>query len=175
MLGSMISLFSGWQIKLILLLALLFGAWTWHRAEVKIAVKEAVSQIEAQQARENFRLKERSLNTQIELQAKADKVQKEKDNEISNLRSRVRTLTDSLRNRPTNRAEPSGVSYNSSNQETQTGATGLQLSRSDATMAIWFAEQATELQIELKSCLRQYDDAKETLDKFKRDNTSKSP
>jgi len=175
MLGSVIGFFGGWQFKLTLLCALLFGAWTWHRAEVKIAVKEAVSQIEAQQSRENFRLKERSLNTQIELQAKVDKIEKDKNNEIANLKSRVRTLTDSLRNRPTNRAEPSGVSDNSSNQETQTGATGLQLSKSDATMAIWFAEQATELQIELKSCLRQYDEAKETLDKFKRDNTPKSP
>jgi len=172
---NVLSLLGGWQIKLILLLALLFGAWTWHRAEVKIAVNEAVAQIETQQSKENFRLKERSLNTQIELQAKADKIEQDKNNEIANLKSRVRTLTDSLRNRPTNRAEPSGISDNSSNQEAQTGATGLQLSKSDATMAIWFAEQATELQIELKSCLRQYDDAKEALDKFKRDNTPKSP
>ena len=174
MLGSMISFFSGWQIKLILTLALLFGAWTWHKAEVKIAVKEAVSQVESQQSKENFRLKERSLNTQIELQAKIDKIEKDKNNEIANLKSRVRTLTNSLSSRPT-RAESSRISNNTGNEESKQRTTGSGLYQDDRVFLARFAGMAEELKVEIQSCYKQYDEAKETLDKFKRDNTPKSP
>lgn len=171
---NILSLLGGWQIKLILLLALLFGAWTWHRAEVKIAVKEAVAKIEVQQNKENFRLKERSLNTQIELQAKADKIEKDKNNEISNLKSRVRTLTDSLSNRP-NRPEPSGIPNNTGDEESTGYMAADRLYRDDAAVAIWFATRTEGLKIELQACYKQYDEVKETLDKFKKDNTPKSP
>ena len=176
--NSLLSFFAGWQVKLLLVVALVFGLYTYHKAEVKIAVNKAVAQVvvdmQIQSSKENFRLKERSLDTQIELQAKADKIQKDKDNEIANLKSRVRILSDSLRDRPTNRQEPNRVSDNPGNPETQTGATGLQLSRPDAELLIWFAGETAELQTELNSCLKKYSIAKETLDKFKRDNTPKT-
>lgn len=168
------TLISGWQVKLILLLAVIFGVWTWHRAEVKMAVNEAVSQIEVQQAKESFRLKERSLNTQLELQAKVDKIQKEKDDEISNLKSRVSALSSSLSNRPS-RQEPSGVSNNPSNPESTGYVAADRLYRDDAEVLVWFSARTEGLKIALQSCYKQYDEVKETLDKFKRNEAHRSP
>ena len=56
MMANLLGFFSGWQVKIILVLALIFGAYAWHKAEVKIAVNEAVTAIEAQATKERFKL-----------------------------------------------------------------------------------------------------------------------
>lgn len=169
MLGSVISFFAGWQVKLALVLALVFGAYTWHKAEVRIAVKETVAQIEMQSNKERFRLKERSLDSQIALQQKADDIQKEKDAKIKTLTSRVAALTRSLSERP-NRPEASGISINPGTQESQPGATGVQLYRQDGEFLAREAARAEEIKEELLGCYKSYDAARTALEKFKKDN-----
>ena len=171
--NAIINFFAGWQVKLVLVLALLFGAYTWHRAEVKIAVKEAVAKIEAESAKENFRLKERSLNAQIELQQSFDNIQKDKDAKIKNLNARVASLTRSLQERPS-RPESSGVPDNSRVEEVRQGSTGTGLYREDSEFLSREAARAELIKEELLGCYKSYDTAKETLDKYKRENTPKS-
>lgn len=174
---NFLSFIYGWQIKIILVIALVVGTYTWHKVEVNKAVNKAVTQvvadIEIQASRERFKLKERSLNTQIELQAKVDKIQKDKDNEISNLKSRVRTLTNSLSDRP-NRTSQSGVPDSTGNEESTGYVAANRLYRDDAEVAVWFATRTEGLKIELLSCYKQYDEVKKTLDKFKAENTPKT-
>ena len=169
--NTLLSFLGNWQVKLLLIFVLVFSAGVWHKAQVKIAVNEAVTQvvsdIEIQSARERFKLKETALNSQIELQNKAERMRKEKNNEINNLQSRVDVLADSLSVRP-NRQGPSNIPSNSGNSDSKAGATGVQLSRPDAEFLIWFARETSELQLELNYCKKQYDESRNTLEKYRK-------
>lgn len=169
----LLSFFSGWQVKLVLVAALIFGAWMWHKAEVKIAVNEVVLQIQQESAKEGFKLKERSLNAQIALQESFNNIQKEKDAKIVSLNRRVRTLSNSLRDRPY-RPEGSGISDSPRIEESKAGATGGGLYRNDAEFLARFSGMAEELKVELLACYKSYDEAKVKLDKFKTENNPKT-
>lgn len=172
--NKILQYFLDWKVKLSIILIVLAGLFTYHKVLVHEAVQEAVSEIHIQQAKENFRLKERSLNTQIALQESFDNIQKEKNEKIKSLNSRVASLTWSLQQRPS-RTESSGVSNDSRNQESPRFVAADRLYRDDAIVALWFATRTEGLKVELQTCYRSYDEAKETLDEFKADNASSKP
>ena len=170
--SSFLSFFLDWKVKIAIALVVISGAYFWHFSEVKVAVNKAVAEIELNISKENFKLKERSLNAQIELQQSFDNIQKDKDAKIKNLNARVASLTRSLQERP-NRPDSSGVSNDSRVEETKQGATGAQLYREDG---IFLAREATRAELikeELQTCYKSYDAAKEVLDKYKKENKSK--
>lgn len=172
--NKILSFFLDWKVKLSIILIVLAGLFTYHKVLVHEAVQEAVSEIKLQQNKENFRLKERSRDAKIALQESFDNIQKEKNEEIKSLNARVASLNYSLQQRPS-RAEPSGVSNDSSNQESTGYVAADRLYRDDALVALWFATRTEGLKVELQTCYRSYDEAKETLDKFKAENTSSKP
>lgn len=172
--NKVLSFFLDWKVKLSIVLIILAGLFTYHKVLVHEAVQEAVSEIHIQQAKENFRLKERSLNTQIALQESFDNIQKEKNEKIKSLNSRVASLTWSLQQRPS-RAESAGVSNDSKVGEARQGSTGLGLYFEDSRFLLGEAARAELIKEELLTCYRSYDTAKETLDKFKADNASSKP
>ena len=169
---NILSFLSGWQVKLIILITVLIIAFSWHKIEVNKAVTEAVAEIELNLAKENFKLKERSLNAQIVLQESFDNIQKDKDAKIKTLNARVASLTRSLQERP-NRPDSSGVSNDSRVEESSGYVAADRLYRDDAAVAIWFATRTEGLKIELQTCYKSYDAAKEVLDKYKKENKSK--
>lgn len=169
---NLLSFLSGWQTKLIILIVVLVSLFSYHKVLVHKAVTQAVTEIELNLAKENFKLKERSLNAQIALQESFDNIQKDKDAKIKNLNTRVASLTRSLQERP-NRPDSSGISNDSRVEETKQGATGAQLYREDG---IFLAREATRAELikeELQTCYKSYDAAKEVLDKYKKENKSK--
>lgn len=174
MLGTILNFLSGWQVKVAILVLILISLFSWHKIEVNKAVTSATAEIHIQQTKENFRLKERSLDAKIALQESFDKIQKEKDAKILSLNSRVAALTISLQSRPS-RTESSGVSNDSRNEEVRPEGTGLGLHREDADVLVREAARAELIKEELLSCYKSYDTAKETLDRFKRDNTPSKP
>ena len=165
---NLLGLFSGWQVKIVLVLAIIFGAYVWHKVEVKIAVNEAVTAIEAQATKENFKLKERALNTQVALQESFNNIQKDKDAKIKTLNARVASLTLSLQERP-NRPAATGVSVNPGDEKARQGGTGIGLYREDSEFLSGEATRAELIKEELIGCYKAYDKAKSTLDKFKMD------
>ena len=169
---NLLSFLSGWQTKLIILIIVLVSLFSYHKVLVNKAVTEAVTEIELNLAKENFKLKERSLNSQIALQESFDNIQKDKDAKIKNLNARVASLTRSLQERP-NRPDSSGVSNNSRVEEGSGYVAADRLYRDDAAVAIWFATRTEGLKIELQTCYKSYDAAKEVLDKYKKENKSK--
>lgn len=170
---QILSLFSSWKVKLAVIAVIILGLYFWHRSEVKIAVNQAVQEIKYESAKENFKLQENALNSKIALQDNFDKIQKDKDAKIKTLNADVSNLRNSLRNRPY-RTEGSDLSRDTRTEESTTGATGLRLYRSDAEVLVWFAGETTELQTELKACYASYDKARETLKKFKDENSPKT-
>ena len=170
---NFLSILSGWQVKLVVLITIIISLFAYHKIQINKAVTEAVTEIELNLAKENFRLKERSLNAQIALQESFDNIQKEKDAKIKTLNARVATLTRSLQERPS-RPESSGVPDNSRVEEVRQGSTGTGLYREDSEFLSREAARAELIKEELLGCYKSYDAAKETLDEYKRENTPKS-
>ena len=170
---NFLSILSGWQVKLVVLITIIISLFAYHKIQINKAVTEAVTEIELNLAKENFRLKERSLNAQIALQESFDNIQKEKDAKIKTLNARVATLTRSLQERPS-RPESSGISNDSRVEETRQGATGAQLYREDGIFLAREAARAELIKEELLTCYKSYDTAKEALDKYKKDNSPKT-
>ena len=173
MLGSIANLLGVWQVKLVIIAIVLISLFAYHRIEVNKAVTAAVTEIELNISKENFKLKERSLNAQIELQQSFDNIQKEKDAKIKNLNARVASLTRSLQERPS-RPEPSRIPDNSRVEEVRQGSTGAGLYREDSQFLLGEAARAELIKEELLGCYKSYDAAKEALDKYKRENTPRS-
>lgn len=172
MIDKVLSFFLDWKVKLVIVLFVLAGLFTYHKVLVHEAVTEAVAEIHTQQVKENFKLKERSLNTQIALQESFDNIQKDKDEKLKSLSSRVASLTLSLQQRPT-RAESSRVPDDSKVGEVKQGSTGAELYREDSKFLLGEATRAELIKEELQACYKSYDTAKETLEKFKRVGNSK--
>ncbi len=171
--NTLLSFFLNSKVKLLILAIVLISLFAWHKVLVHEAATEAVAEFELNISKENFKLKERSLNAQIELQQSFDNIQKDKNAKIKNLNARVASLTRSLQER-TSRPESSGVPDNSRIEESKPGATGAGLYREDSQFLLGEAARAEVIKEELLGCYKSYDAAKEALDKYKKENSSRS-
>ena len=170
--NTLLSFFLNSKVKLFILAIVLVSLFAWHKVLVHEAVTEAVAELELNISKENFKLKERSLNAQIELQQSFDNIQKNKDAKIKNLNARVASLTRILQERPS-RPESSGVPDNSRVEEGSGYVAADRLYRDDAAVAIWFATRTEGLKIELQTCYNNYETVKQALENFKKNNNYK--
>jgi hypothetical protein len=113
---------------------------------------EKATQYEAYaQAQEAARVKEQSL------QAQADRLREEKDNEIRNLNARATALTNSLRDRPSRTTTVASTVPSSTGLSCPTlTCTGAELSREDGEFLAGEAARADEARTLLKQCYDQY-------------------
>ncbi len=170
--NTLLSFFLNSKVKLLILALVLVSLFAYHKVLVHEAVTEAVAEVELNISKENFKLKERSLNAQIELQQSFDNIQKDKDAKIKNLNARVASLTRSLQERPI-RPESSGVPDNARVEESSGYVAADRLYRDDAAVAIWFATRTEGLKIELQTCYNNYETVKQALENFKKNNNYK--
>jgi hypothetical protein len=103
------------------------------------------------QAQEAARVKEQNL------QAQADRLREEKDNEIRNLNARATALSNSLRDRPSRATTvASTVSSSTGLSCPALTCTGAELSREDGEFLAGEAARADEARTLLKQCYDQY-------------------
>ena len=103
------------------------------------------------QAQEAARVKEQSL------QAQADRLREEKDNEIRNLNARATALSNSLRDRPSRTTTVASTVSSSTGLSCPTlTCTGAELSREDGEFLAGEAARADEARTLLKQCYDQY-------------------
>lgn len=174
MLGSLIGFLGGWQIKIVIVLALLFGAWTWHKAQISMAVSEAEQRIELQYAREMFKLKDRANEESILLKQKIEIQRKTTNAKLKDADARYNDLVAWLQSQSSSPTGNNGVSNNPSNAESTRGTYFGGLYTEDAIALAESSRSAERLKIELLACYKQYDEVKDTLDNFKIKNTSKT-
>lgn len=146
----------------------------WHKYEVKTAVVEATNAVELQYAKEKVKLIDRAQAETFALRDQVDAITKDKNAKIKTLDGRIATLTRSLSERPERPASNGSVPGSTSNAESPGFVDASRLYRSDAEVAVWFAARTEGLKVHLETCYRQYDEVKDKLDKFKRDNTPKN-
>lgn len=170
----MLSFFSGWQIKLVIIAALLFGAWLWHKSEIKIAVSAAEQRLELQYAREIFKLKDRANEESIALKNRIESQRKTTDAKLKDADARYNDLLAWLSAQSGSSTSNIGVSNNPSNAESTRGTYFGGLYTEDAIALAESSRSAERLKIELLACYKQYDEVKDTLDNFRIKNASKT-
>lgn len=88
-----------------------------------------------------------------QLQAKIDNLRTEKNRELARLNATVRSLSDSLRNRP---ERPAIGTQTASVGDAASGCTGAELYRPDSEFLVRLAERADKLRLALKECQSAY-------------------
>lgn len=96
--------------------------------------------------------------TEHDLSTKAIAIEQGKQNEIATINARLSAALASLRSRP---ERPATASQLSSAAADCKGATGAELYREDAAMALRIAGDADIQRAALAACYKQYDDARE--------------
>ena len=170
----MLELLAGWKVQLAIIMLVLSSLFFWHQDEVKTAVVEATNAVELQYAKEKFKLIDRAKAETFALRDQVDAITKDKNVKVQALNARVATLTRSLSERPERPASNGSVPGSTSNAESPGFVDASRLYRSDAEVVVWFATRTEGLKVHLETCYRQYDEVKDKLDKFKRDNTPKN-
>ena len=123
--------------------------WDAERAEL-----EAIHARDQQSAREREKL----------MQQTADRLRQEKDRETRDLNSRVTALNNSLRDRPSRTANPvSPVSSTPSAGSDPGWCVGSRLYREHAEAFAGESAIAAEIQSELRTCRKQYENALKIL------------
>lgn len=96
--------------------------------------------------------------TERDLSTKAIAIEQGKQNEIATINARLSAALASLRSRP---ERPATAGQLSSAAADCKGATGAELYREDATVALGIARDADIQRAALAACYQQYDDARE--------------
>jgi hypothetical protein len=171
--NAIINFFAGWQIKLVLVLALVFGAYTWHKAEVRVAVKETVAQIEMQSNKERFKLLDKANDATNQLKDQLAKNQKEKDRELQIANRKYNDLLEWVRNLPsqTGSGDSSG---SASDSEAGREEVIAELRRRHASDLAKYSHDAEEVRLALLQCYRDFDAVKAARDKFVKENSPKT-
>lgn len=96
--------------------------------------------------------------TELDLSTKAIAIEQGKQNEIATINARLSAALASLRSRP---ERPASAGQLSSAAADCKGATGAELYREDAAVALGIARDADIQRAALAACYQQYDDARE--------------
>ena len=120
-------------------------------------IQQAWDQEKAKLAEEHAKAVAAAREKEQQLQAQADHLRQEKDDEIRSISARAASLADSLRKRPERpTAQASAVSSAASAGCPACVCTGSSLSREDAEFLAREAARADELRASLAQCVKQY-------------------
>jgi len=119
-------------------------------------IQQAWDQEKAKLAEEHAKAVAAAREKEQQLQAQADHLRQEKDDEIRSISARAASLADSLRKRPERAAQASAVSSTASAGCPACVCTGSSLSREDAEFLAREAARADELRASLAQCVKQY-------------------
>ena len=119
-------------------------------------IQQAWDQEKAKLAEEHAKAVAAAREKEQQLQAQADHLRQEKDDEIRSISARAAALSDSLRKRPERAAQASSVSSTTSAGCPACVCTGNSLSREDAEFLAREAARADELRASLAQCVKQY-------------------
>lgn len=171
---NLLSLLSGWQVKLLLVITLVIGAYTWHKVEVNKAVSQATAELELGYAREIFKIKDRANEETIALKGKITSITKEKNAKLKDADTKYDALLAWLSQQPRNPSSSNGVSNDAAYGESTERIAGTGLSERDAKSLAQYATDAEKLKEHLLACYKQHDEELKTQEEFKRKHTPKT-
>lgn len=161
-----------WKLKAAIALVICTALFFWHRYEVETEVFKAEQEIHQQYSREIFKLKDRANEESTALKARILYQQKEKQRELEIANRKYNDILEWVRNLPS--TSGSGVSTNTGNAEDKSGEVIGELRRRNAEALARYGFRTEELKIELLACYKQYDEVRDSFEKFKADNASRN-
>ena len=130
------------------------GLYKGHKLG-KAEVQQAWDKEKAEQYAAYAKAQEEARKKEQELQANADQLRREKDEEIRSINAKSAALASQLRDR---KERPTKVDTVSSTASVgSSGCTGKDLYRSDSEFLVGIAREADELRTALKQCYTQYE------------------
>jgi hypothetical protein len=130
------------------------GLYKGHKLG-KAEVQQAWDKEKAEQYAAYAKAQEEARAKEQELQATADQLRREKDEEIRSINAKSAALASQLRDRKERPTKVDTVS--SSSGSGSGGCTGKDLYRSDSEFLVGIAREADELRTALKQCYTQYE------------------
>lgn len=155
--------------KILVILALLTGLTFAYNRHIDNVRSEVAVQIAEQYNRSLISLQNKVDSKSEELKLKVEEIENDKKTELANVSSRYESIIVSLQQRPTRPTSESDNNPSPGNPESPQGATGVQLYRPDAEFLARFARDTAELQAELNSCYKKYDEVKDASNKLSTD------
>ena len=130
------------------------GLYKGHKLG-KAEIQQAWDKEKAEQYAAYAKAQEEARKKEQELQANADQLRREKDEEIRSINAKSAALASQLRDR---KERPTKVDTVSSTASVgSSGCTGKDLYRSDSEFLVGIAREADELRTALKQCYTQYE------------------
>lgn len=172
MIQSILSLFSGWKVCLIILILILVSALAYHKSEVNKAVTQATNELRLEYSKEVFRQIEIAKDESIKLKQEKEKADAEYKKNLASANARYESLRRWLSNLP----KHPGVIDNPGNTgdaENRPEDIIGKLSRADGNDLAEYSLKTETLRLGLLACYAQYDSVKENLDKLRLENASK--
>lgn len=172
MLGSLMSLLGGWQVKLAILTIVLVSLFAYHKVEVNKAVTQATNELKLEYSKEVFRQIEIARDESIKLKQEKEKADAEYKKNLASANARYSSLIVSLSNLPKypSRSDNPG---NPGDAENQPQDIIGELSRANGNDLAEYSLKTETLRLGLLACYAQYDSVKEKLDKLRLENASK--
>ena len=147
-----------------------FGLFYLHNKQVDKAVNAAYTQMENESNKRLLTLMKKADAESIELKAKIKEQQDEKQIAIDDINKRHAAIVAGLRNRPERPTSQGNYTAITGNAESTAGAYPAELFREDAEDFAAVGKAADELKIYLLQCYRQYDEVKDSIEKFNQEN-----
>ena len=151
--------------------ALIFSGWSWHKAAVHSAATDAKAAVEQSYSvamdEQRKRLTAKASASEEALKSKIATNNTRKTNEVKSIRDRTAAVSNSVREQVASNPSGSNLSESTGAITASTVPDYLRLSATDAGLLTeWFAGASAELQAELKSCMRDYEEVKQTVNGF---------
>lgn len=146
------------------------GLFYLHNREVDKAVNAAYTHVENESNKRLLALKNKADAETLALQFKIKEQEDEKQSTIADLNKRHATIVAGLQQRPNRPTSNTGNNSGAGTAESTRGAYPSELFREDAADIIEVARAADELKIHLLQCYKQYDEVKESIEEFSRQN-----
>lgn len=169
---NFLSLLTGWQTKLIIVLIVLVSLFAWHRFEVNKAVTQATNELKIEYSKEVFRQIEIAKDESIKLKKEKEKADAEYKKNLASANARYESLHRWLSNLPKH-PSASDNPGNPGDAENRPEDIIGELSRANGNDLAEYSLKTETLRLGLLACYAQYDSVKEKLDKLRLENASK--
>lgn len=159
-----------------ILFSVLFGAYTWHLAVVKVEVNKAVQakvkEIDEQNIKEKQELLDKAKQSEEELKDNFTKREKELQNEIKTTTARLGRTIEWLRAQSRSTETRGNLPDTPQAEQDRSNEVIGGLSITDGEALAEYGAVTEELRLYLIQCYKDYDTAVEVLEKFKKEHSN---
>lgn len=159
-----------------ILFSVLFGAYTWHLAVVKVEVNKAVQakvkEIDEQNIKEKQELLDKAKQSEQDLKDNFTKREKELQNEIKTTATRLGRTIEWLRSQSRSTETRGNLPDTPQAEQDRSNEVIGGLSITDGEALAEYGAVTEELRLYLIQCYKDYDTAVEVLEKFKKEHSN---